>query len=46
MALQDKYKELVDTAKTSGVSDLQVREQDNVLYIDGVAPTGSVKDKS
>jgi len=45
MALQDKYKELVDTAKTSGVSDLQVREQDNVLYIDGVAPTGSVKDK-
>jgi uncharacterized protein YgiM (DUF1202 family) len=45
MALQDKYKALVDTAKTSGVSDLQVREQDNVLYIDGVAPTGSVKDK-
>jgi len=45
MALQDKYKELVDTAKSSGVSDLQVREQDNVLYIDGVAPSGSVKDQ-
>ena len=45
MALQDKYKELVDTAKTSGVSDLQVREQDNVLYIDGQAPTGQVKDQ-
>jgi uncharacterized protein YgiM (DUF1202 family) len=45
MALQDKYKELVDTARASGVSDLQVREQDSVLYIDGVAPSGSVKDK-
>ena len=45
MALQDKYKNLVDTAKSAGVSDLQVREQDNVLYIDGVAPSGSVKDQ-
>lgn len=45
MALQDKYKELVDTANTSGVTNLQVREQDNVLYIDGVAPSGAAKDK-
>jgi hypothetical protein len=45
MALQDKYKELVDTANASGVTNLQVREQDNVLYIDGEAPSGSVKDK-
>jgi uncharacterized protein YgiM (DUF1202 family) len=45
MALQDKYKELVDAAKTSGVTDLQVREQDNVLYIDGNAPSGAVKDQ-
>ena len=45
MALQDKYKELVDAAKAANVSDLQAREQDNVLYIDGVAPTGAVKDK-
>jgi len=44
MALQDKYKELVDAAKASNVTNLQVREQDNVLYIDGVAPTGNVKD--
>jgi Bacterial SH3 domain len=42
MALQDKYKELVDTANRSGISNLQVREQDGVLYIDGEAP-GSVK---
>lgn len=45
MALQDKYKELTDAAASSGVSNLQVREQDGVLYIDGVAPTGSVKDQ-
>ena len=45
MALQDKYKELVDYAKTSGLANLQVREQDNVLYVDGEAPSGAVKDK-
>jgi hypothetical protein len=45
MALQDKYKQLVDTANASGVANLQVREQDGVLYIDGEAPSGSVKDQ-
>jgi hypothetical protein len=45
MALQDKYKELTDYAKSSGVVNLQVREQDNVLYVDGEAPSGTVKDK-
>ncbi len=45
MALQDKYKELVDTAKSAGVTNLQVREQDNVLYIDGEAPSGAIKDQ-
>jgi uncharacterized protein YgiM (DUF1202 family) len=44
MALQDKYKELVDAANASGVSNLQVREQDGVLYVDGNAPSGAVKD--
>ncbi|MDI3322462.1 SH3 domain-containing protein [Pinibacter soli] len=44
MALQDKYKELIDTASSSGVSNLQVREQDGVLYVDGDAPSGSAKD--
>lgn len=34
-ALQTKYAELIRSAKDSGVTDLQVREQDNVLYIDG-----------
>ncbi len=44
MALQDKYKELIDAANAAGVSSLQVREQNNVLYIDGTAPSGDVKD--
>lgn len=45
MALQDnKYKSLVDLATQQGVSDLQVREQDGVLYIDGIAPSSAAKD--
>lgn len=44
MALQDKYQELINAAKTAEVNNLQVREQENVLYIDGEAPTGQVKD--
>lgn len=44
MALQDKYQELISAAQTSEVNNLQVREQDNVLHIDGEAPTGEVKD--
>lgn len=44
MAVQEKYAELINAAKQSGVSNLQVREQNNVLYIDGEAPTGAVKD--
>jgi len=44
MALQDKYKELIDGAKTAGVSNLQVREENNVLYIEGNASSGQVKD--
>jgi hypothetical protein len=45
MALQEKYQALIDAAKTSGVSNLAVREQDGVLYIDGDAPSGAVKDQ-
>lgn len=45
MAIQDKYKELIDAAKSGGVNNLQVREQDNVLYINGEAPNGALKDK-
>jgi len=45
MALQDKYRELITTAQSAGVSNLQVREQDNVLYIDGVAPSEEIKQR-
>jgi len=45
MALQDKYKEMLDYANANQVSNLQVREQNNVLYVDGTAPTESVKDQ-
>lgn len=44
-ALQDKYKALVDQANTAGLSNLQITEQDNVLYITGTAPSEEVKQK-
>lgn len=45
MSLLDKYKELKDLATNLGVADLQVREQDNVLYIDGTAKSAADKDR-
>lgn len=45
MALQDKYKTLIDEATRSEVRGLQVREQNGVLYVDGTAPNGAVKDQ-
>ena len=44
ISLQDKYQELTTAATISGVANLQVREQEGVLYIDGEAPSGAVKD--
>jgi uncharacterized protein YgiM (DUF1202 family) len=44
MALEQKYQELINAAKTSEVHNLQVREQNNVLYIDGEASSGAAKD--
>ena len=43
MALRAKYQQLIDAANQSGVTNLQVREQNNVLYIDGQAPSEDVK---
>jgi uncharacterized protein YgiM (DUF1202 family) len=45
MAVQQKYQELINAARSAGVNNLQVREQNNVLYIDGEAPSGQVKDQ-
>ena len=44
MALQEKYAELISAARQSGIRNLQVREQNNVLYIDGEASNGAIKD--
>ena len=44
MALQDKYKELIDTARNAGVRNLQMSEQNNVLHISGEAPNAQTKD--
>ena len=43
MALQNKYQPLIDAAQTSGATNLQVRQQGNVLYIDGQVPSETVK---
>lgn len=43
MALRPKYQQLIDSATQNGVTNLQVREQNNVLYIDGDAPSEDVK---
>lgn len=45
MAVKEKYAELVDAATSAGVENLQVREQNNVLYVDGTAPNGAVKNQ-
>ncbi|MEO7964716.1 MAG: SH3 domain-containing protein [Gemmatimonadaceae bacterium] len=43
--LQEKYADLINAANSSGATNLAVRAQDNILYIDGEVPTGEAKDK-
>ena len=43
MALKTKYQQLIDAAHQQGVTNLQVREEGNVLYIDGNAPSEEAK---
>lgn len=45
MALLEKYKSLINAATSAGVTDLEVKEQDNILYIDGTAPDAATKDQ-
>lgn len=45
MALQDKYTDLINLANSLGTNDLAVREQDQVLYIDGIVSNGEIKDQ-
>jgi nucleoid-associated protein YgaU len=41
--LRDKYQSLIAMAEGSGVADLRIQEQDNVLHIHGTAPNETVK---
>ena len=41
--LRDKYQSLIAMAEGSGIADLKIQEQDNVLHIHGSAPTEAVK---
>lgn len=43
-ALQDKYSSVVSAAKNAGIGNLQVREQDGILYVSGDATTTAAKD--
>jgi nucleoid-associated protein YgaU len=41
--LRDKYQSLISMAEGSGVADLNIQEQDNVLHVHGTAPSEAVK---
>lgn len=43
MGLKDKYSELITAARAARVSDLQVKEQDGILHIEGIAPSEETK---
>ncbi|HEY0065879.1 MAG TPA: LysM peptidoglycan-binding domain-containing protein [Flavisolibacter sp.] len=42
-SLRNKYQELIDAAELKGVTNMQVRQQGSVMYIDGTAPSARVK---
>ena len=46
MGLQEKYSELINLATDLGVENLQVIEQNSVLYIDGNANSAADKDSA
>jgi len=45
MSLQTKYASLIQEAQNINTQNLLVREQDNVLYIDGEVSSGEMKDR-
>jgi nucleoid-associated protein YgaU len=45
MALREKYKDVIHLAEQSGISDLTINEQNNVLYLNGSASSVDVKQK-
>jgi nucleoid-associated protein YgaU len=45
MAVRDKYQSLIDLANQSGVNNLQVTEEGDVLHVTGYAPSEEAKKK-
>ena len=45
MAVREKYQSLIDLANQSGVSNLQVSEEGDVLHLSGTAPSEEAKQK-
>ncbi len=43
--LQSKYSSVITAAQNAGVNNLQVQEQDGILYISGSVPTTTAKDE-
>ena len=43
-ALQDKYSSVVSAAQSAGISNLQVQEQNGILYVSGNAASTAAKD--
>ena len=42
--LQDKYASVISAAKSAGISNLQVSEQDGILYVSGSTSSTSAKE--
>jgi hypothetical protein len=45
LTIQEKYHRLITTAKSYGVLQLHIRELNNILYIDGQAPSEDIKEQ-
>lgn len=44
-ALQDKYASVISAARSAGIQNLQVQEQDGILYVSGSAANTAAKDQ-
>ena len=45
MSLQDKYRTVLAFARANEISHMKVREENNVLYVEGSVPTQGVVDE-
>jgi len=42
MKVKEKYAEVINVGNALGITDLRLREQDGVLFIDGTAPSEDI----